>query len=96
MDEIKEVILRDYKAAVEIFNKKDYRGFFKNIRPSIEWLAKLMIMDIVGNDDAYDIIDGEVSIVKSPLNTYQLQENSSRKRPSGKAYPLLVPKAYFY
>lgn len=93
MDEIKEGILRDYNAAVECFNKKDYRGFFMNIRPSIEWLAKLMIMDIISNDnDAYDIIDGEVSIVKSPLNTYQLQENSSNKRPSGKAFPLLVPK----
>lgn len=97
MDEIKEGILRDYNAAVECFNKKDYRGFFMNIRPSIEWLAKLMIMDIISNDnDAYDIIDGEVSIVKSPLNTYQLQENSSNKRPSGKAFPLLVPKVYFY
>lgn len=97
MDEIKEGILRDYNAAVESFNKKDYRGFFMNIRPSIEWLAKLMILDIVGNDDdAYDILDGEVAIVKSPLNTYQLQENSSSKRPSGKAFPLMVPKAYFY
>lgn len=97
MDEIKEGILRDYNAAVESFNKKDYRGFFMNIRPSIEWLAKLMIMDIIGNDDdAYDIIDGGVSIVKNPSNAYQLQENSSNKRPSGKAFPLLVPKAYFY
>ena len=97
MEDIKEGILHDYNAAVESFNKKDYRGFFMNIRPSIEWLSKLMIMDIVGNeDDAYDIIDGEVSIVKNPLNTYQLQENSSNKKPSGKAFPLLVPKAYFY
>ena len=96
MDEIKEGILRDYNAAVVCFNKKDYRGFFMNIRPSIEWLAKLMIMDIIGNeDDAYDVIDGEVLIVKSSSNTYQLQENSSSKRPSGKAFPLLVPKAYF-
>lgn len=96
MDEIKEGILRDYNAAVECFNKKDYRGFFMNIRPSIEWLAKLMIMDIIGNeDDAYDVIDGEVLIVKSSSNTYQLQENSSSKKPSGKAFPLLVPKAYF-
>ena len=97
MEEIKEGILHDYNAAVESFNKKDYRGFFMNIRPSIEWLSKLMIMDIIGNeDDAYDIIDGELSIIKSPLNTYQLQENSSNKKPSGKAFPLLVPKAYFY
>ena len=97
MDEIKEGIRRDYNAAVECFNKKDYRGFFMNIRPSIEWLAKLMIMDIVGNEDtAYDIIDGVVSIVKSPSNTYQLQNNASSKKPSGKAFPLLVPKAYFY
>lgn len=96
MDEIKEGILHDYNAAVECFNKKDYRGFFMNIRPSIEWLAKLMIMDIIGNeDDAYDVIDGEVLIVKNSSNTYQLQENSSSKRPSGKAFPLLVPKAYF-
>ena len=51
MDEIKEGILHDYNAAVECFNKKDYRGFFMNIRPSIEWLAKLMIMDIIGNED---------------------------------------------
>lgn len=97
MEEIKEGILHDYNAAVESFNKKDYRGFFMNIRPSIEWLSKLMIMDIVGNEnDAYDIIDGEVSIVKNPLNTYQLKESSSNKKPSGKAFPLLVPKAFFY
>ena len=68
-----------------------------NIRPSIEWLSKLMIMDIIGNeDDAYDIIDGDVLIVKSPSNTYQLQENSPNKKPSGKAFPLLVPKAFLY
>lgn len=97
MEEIKEGILHDYNAAVESFNKKDYRGFFMNIRPSIEWLSKLMIMDIVGNEnEAYDIIDGEVSIVKSSLNTYQLHESSSNKKPSGKAFPLLVPKAFFY
>lgn len=97
MEDIKEGILHDYNAAVESFNKKDYRGFFMNIRPSIEWLSKLMIMDVVGNeDDAYDIIDGEVSIVKSPSNTFQLQENTSNKKPSGKAFPLLVPKAFFY
>lgn len=97
MKDIKEGILHDYNAAVENFNKKDYRGFFMNIRPSIEWLSKLMIMDIIGNkDDAYDIIDGDVLIVKSPSNTYQLQKNSSNKKPSGKAFPLLVPKAFLY
>ena len=97
MEEIKRGILHDFNTAVESFNKKDYRGFFMNIRPSIEWLSKLMILDIVGNeDDANDIIDGLVSIVKSPLNTYQLQDNSSNKKPSGKAFPLLVSKAYLY
>ena len=97
MEEIKKGILHDYNAAVECFNKKDYRGFFMNIRPSIEWLSKLMIMDIIDKEeDAYNIIDGEVSIVKSPLNTYKLQDNSSSKKPSGKAFPLLVPKVFFY
>lgn len=97
MDEIKEGILHDYNAAVMSFNQKDYRSFFMNIRPSIEWLSKLMIVDIVGNENvAYDIIDGEVSIVKNSLNIYQIHENSSTKKPSGKAFPLLVPKVYFY
>lgn len=97
MNEIKEGILHDYNTAVESFNQKDYRGFFMNIRPSIEWLSKLMIMDIVGDEDiAYNIIDGEITIGKSQLNIYQLQNNSSSKKPSGKAFPLLVPKAYLY
>lgn len=97
MKEIKKGFLHDYSAAVECFNKNDYRGFFMTIRPSIEWLSKLMIMDIIGNEkDACEVIGGDVSIVKTQLNIYQLQPNSSNRRPSGKAFPLLVPKAYYY
>lgn len=99
MDEIKKGIRRDYNAAVEYFNKKDYRGFFMNIRPSIEWLAKLMIMDILGNEKACDIIAGKLSFVKSSSNTYTytyLLQNNPSKKPTGKALPLLVPKAYIY
>lgn len=97
MKEIKKGFLHDYSAAVECFNKNDYRGFFMTVRPSIEWLSKLMIMDIIGNEkDACEVIGGDVSIVKTQLNIYQLQPNSSNRRPSGKAFPLLVPKAYYY
>ena len=51
MDEIKQYFKHDYDLAVDAFNKRDYRGFFRNIRPAIELLCKLLIHEFVSDED---------------------------------------------
>lgn len=50
METIKNSFKHDFNLAVECFNMKDYSSFFRNIRPAIELLCKLVIYDIIKND----------------------------------------------
>jgi hypothetical protein len=98
MEEIKDGLRRDYNRAVSCFNEKDYRGFFMSVRPSIEWMSKFMIYDIIDDDDiSDDLIDGAKTLGKSPTRGYELQSaGHGTTRPTGKVFPLIVPKSYFY
>lgn len=97
MEETKESLKHDYNIAVRSFNDKDYTSFFRNIRPSIELLSKVLIFDVIGDEDlAWDIIDGNQSFYKTSCNEYELRDGFDGHRPSGKNYPLLISKAYFY
>lgn len=98
MEELKDGLRRDYNRAVSCYNEKDYRGFFMSVRPSIEWMSKFMIYDIINNDDiSDDLIDGTKALGKSPSKGYEIQSGGyGTPKPTGKMFPLIVPKSYFY
>lgn len=62
MEQVKDNFKHDYNLAVKSFNEKDYTSFFRNIRPCIELLSKLIIYDVLGEDKAVELIEGEISI----------------------------------
>lgn len=73
MESIKNSFKHDYNLAVDCFNKKDYTSFFRNVRPAIELLCKLVIYDIINNDaTSTDIVEGRKSIQKSKDNLFTL------------------------
>ena len=80
MEDIKQYLKHDYDIAVDAFNKRDYRGFFRNIRPAIELLCKLLIHEFVSDEDmAEDIISGNVSIKKDRTSERYINENDFRR-----------------
>lgn len=96
MEEIKQYLKHDYDVAVDAFNKRDYRGFFRNIRPAIELLCKLLIHEFVSDEDlAEDIIAGNVSIKKDRTSERYIIENDVR-RIQGSALAAILPGVYFY
>lgn len=96
MDEIKQYFKHDYDLAVDAFNKRDYRGFFRNIRPAIELLCKLLIHEFVSDEDlAEDIISGNVFVKKDRASERFIIENDFR-RIQGSALAAVLPWVYFY
>ena len=96
MEEIKQYLKHDYDIAVDAFNKRDYRGFFRNIRPAIELLCKLLIHEFVSDEDlAEDIISGNVSIKKDRTSERYIIENDFR-RIQGSALAAILPWVYYY
>ena len=62
MEEIKKKFKKDYERSVKEFNEREYDMFFRNIRPTTEWLSKLLIYDFMRDDVlANQIIRGEKS-----------------------------------
>ena len=96
MEEIKQYLKHDYNIAVDAFNKRDYRGFFRNIRPAIELLCKLLIHDFVSDEVlAEDIISGNVSVKKDRTSEQYIIDNNFR-RIQGSALAAILPWVYFY
>lgn len=96
METIKNSLKHDYNLAVDSFNRKDYVSFFRNIRPAIEWLCKLIIYDVLDNQaQSEDIIEGRKTISKS-LDVFSLTSPTSRRAPTGSAFAILFQKVYYY
>ena len=98
MDAVKIRLKEDYNSAVRSFNNKEYRSFVSPFRKTIEWLPKLMIYDIIGDEDvANDLLEGKKKIFKKGDGlTYGIEDSNRNLRPTGKNLPLLVPKVFFY
>lgn len=101
MEETKENLRHDFNLAVRSFNERDYTSFFRNIRPAIELLSKVLILDFIKDEEtAWDVIDGNLSFYKTSMNGYELQEGDEgyrrKPKPTGKTFPLLISKAYLY
>ena len=65
MEQIKDSFKHDFNLAVKSFNEKDYKTFFRNIRPAMELLGKLAIYDILGENDAIDLLEGSSLLHKT-------------------------------
>ena len=96
MESIKKSFKHDYNLAVDCFNKKDYTSFFRNVRPAIELLCKLVIYDIINNDvTSADIMEGRKSIQKGRDNIFYLDTKPTSRKPTGSTFTAIFPRAYF-
>jgi hypothetical protein len=95
METLKNSFKHDYDLAVVNFNQQDYVAFFRNIRPAIELICKLIIRDVINSKTDYDdIMQGRKTIRKS-IDKYILSQDS-RRGPVGSALTTLFPKVYYY
>lgn len=96
METIKTSLKHDYNLAVDNFNQPDYVTFFRNIRPAIELICKLIICDVLNNKTEYDdIMQGRKTIRKS-LDKFTLSTSDNRRNPVGSALITLFPRVYYY
>lgn len=83
MEQLFSQFKNDYSLAMENYRKGAYTYFFRNIRPAIEWLCKLIIADMVeGKSKPSDIFNGE-KVIRRSGSEYSIQSgnrNSLRGR----------------
>lgn len=95
MNDIKSSLKHDYNIAVRAFNENDFTSFFRNIRPCIELLSKLIVYDILNDEEeAQDLIDGESQIIKG-YDNFALSDKRANHQPAGKDFPSMIHKVYF-
>lgn len=93
MEHIKENLKHDYNLAVEYFNTKDFKSFFRNIRPAIESLAQLMIYDMLDSDeDAMGLIDGTKDIDE---DDFSILDYPRFRKPKGTAFIIIMMKVFY-
>ena len=96
MEQLKDSFKHDFNLAVKSFNEKDYKSFFRNIRPAMELLGKLAIYDILGENDAIDLLEGDTSIEwKRDAKIYKIVEYPPHHKPTGREFCELVPQVYY-
>ena len=96
MEQLKESFKHDFSLAVKSFNEKDYKSFFRNIRPAMELLGQLSIYDILGESDAVDLLEGDTSIEwKRDAKIYKISQYPSHHKPAGREFCELVPQVFY-
>lgn len=96
MEELKDGFRDDFNHAVKSFNERDYKSFFRNIRPAMELLGKLAIYDIVGESDALDLLEGDTSIEwNSDTKTFKIVPYPAHHKPTGREFCERVPQVYY-
>ena len=96
MEQIKENFKHDFNLAVKSFNEKDYKSFFRNIRPAMELLGQLSIYDILGESDAVDLLEGDTSVEwKRDVKIYKISQYPSHHKPTGREFCELVPQVFY-
>lgn len=64
-DSIKNDFLRDYQLAIDAFNRQESTSVLRNIRPAVESICKLVIFDILNDENvAKKILNGEIRSFK--------------------------------
>lgn len=96
MEQLKDSFKHDFNLAVKSFNEKDYKTFFRNIRPAMELLGQLAIYDILGENDAIDLLEGDTSIEwKRDAKIYKINQYPANHKPTGREFCELVPQVYY-
>lgn len=96
MEQIKESFKHDFNLAVRSFNEKDYKSFFRNIRPAMELLGQLSIYDILGESDAVDLLEGDTYVEwKRDAKIYKISQYPSHHKPTGREFCELVPQVFY-
>ncbi|MDE5886509.1 MAG: AAA family ATPase [Muribaculaceae bacterium] len=96
MEQLKDSFKHDFNLAVKSFNEKDYKSFFRNIRPAMELLGKLAMYDILGENDAVDLLEGDTSIEwRRDTKIYKITQYPPKHKPAGREFCELVPQVYY-
>ena len=96
MEIIKRSLEHDYNLAVDAYVNKDYILFFRNIRPAIELLSKLLIHDFVQDEElAKKIINGKAYFWKDKDFEKYVIINKPKKI-QGSAYAATLPNVFYY
>lgn len=91
MNLIKEDLKQNFDRASEEYNKGDYVFFFRDIRPAIEDLAKLILYDCLDERLAEDIISGRKKLIlnnKTKQVYWTDQNNGKELKGSGLIWPI--------
>jgi len=98
MEQTKENLQHVYNLAVRAFIEADYSSFFRNIRPAIELLSQYLIFDFMDNEEkTLDLINGDASINwRREEGSYSYSEYPPNFKPTGRVFPELFPKVYYY
>ena len=96
MEIVKRNLEHDYNLAVDAYVNKDYILFFRNIRPAIELLSKLLIHDFVQDEElAKKIINGKAYFWKDKDFEKYVIINKPKKIQGG-AYAATLPNVFYY
>ncbi len=96
MNQIKDRLKKDYNYAVSFFNEKDFESFFTHIRPAIELICKLIVLDIIGDEEGHDILNGNKVIIGGRGTEYSVKEEKAVRKPTGSALASIALNALFY
>jgi len=86
IDDIKIELKNRYNKAVNFYRANEFNEFFSNIRVAIEYLAQLMLYEIIDNDDEF------ITLLNSDRST--LIKYGKSREIKGKDYLFLVSDVY--
>lgn len=56
IERLKNAFLHDYKEAISKYGCADYVSFLRNMRPALEWLCKIVTLDVLGDVNLYNAL----------------------------------------
>lgn len=97
LESIKQKLKEEYNKAILAYNDQDPKLFFMYIRPSIEYIGKLILFDMLSETEANDIISGIQSFEYDNIaKCFYLVQPSSICSPEGSFFIGLAQKSIFY
>lgn len=96
MNAIKKQFIEDYESSVNFFNKGDVKHFLRDARLCIEGLAKIMIYEVLSDDNlAMSIIKGDKRFSRND-NSWIVEDESQNQEPEGSYFYTLLKYAIYY
>lgn len=96
MNELIKQFKENYTSAVNFFNNGDVKHFLGDARLCIEGLAKIMIFEVLGDDElSKSLIKGEKKIMKDD-NNWIVVDESQNQEPEGAYFYTLLKFAIYH